>query len=104
MSARRRAMGLVQRDTFVPQSDGLGQEAQVDWYEAWADFGGERTRLQVFARRPVASSAAFHRACRPATQQAFLEAHEGVFAYSAGCSGCCFRPTTLARPMTTSCD
>ena len=46
---RRRAMGLVRRETFVPQSYGWGQEAQVDWYEAWADLGGERTRLQVFA-------------------------------------------------------
>ena len=41
--ARKRAMGLVLRETFVPQSYALGQEAQVDWYEAWADIGGERT-------------------------------------------------------------
>src|SRR3954468_23971966 len=82
--ARRRAMGLVQRETFVPQSYGLGQEAQVDWYEAWADLGGERTRLQVFAMRSMASGAAFHRAYRHATQQAFLEAHEGAFAYFGG--------------------
>ena len=31
---RRRAMGLVRRETFVPQSYGLGQEAQVDWGHA----------------------------------------------------------------------
>ena len=29
-------MGLIQRETFVPQSYVLGHEAQVDWYEAWA--------------------------------------------------------------------
>src|SRR4051812_813404 len=81
---RRRAMGLVLRETFVPQSYGWGQEAQVDWYEAWADLGGERTRLQVFAMRSMASGAAFHRAYRHATQQAFLEAHEGAFAYFGG--------------------
>lgn len=81
---RRRAMGLVGRETFVPQSYDLGQEAQVDWYEAWADLGGERTRLQVFAMRSMASGAAFHRAYRHATQQAFLEAHEGAFAYFGG--------------------
>ena len=34
--ARKRALGLVRRETFVPQSYALGQEAQVDWYEAWA--------------------------------------------------------------------
>ena len=82
--ARRRALGLVQRETFVPQSYGLGQEAQVDWYEAWADLGGERTRLQVFAMRSMASGAAFHRAYLHATQQAFLEAHEHAFAYFGG--------------------
>ena len=53
-----------------------GQEAQVDWYEAWADLGGERTKVQVFAMRSMASGAAFHRAYLHATQQAFLEAHE----------------------------
>ena len=82
--ARRRAMGLVQRETFVPQSYALGHEAQVDWYEAWVDLGGERTRVQVFAMRSMASGAAFHRAYLHATQQAFLEAHEQAFAYFGG--------------------
>jgi transposase len=81
---RRRTLGLLQRETFVPQSYGLGQEAQVDWYEAWADLGGERTLLQVFAMRSMASGAAFHRAYRHATQQAFLEAHEAAFGYFGG--------------------
>jgi transposase len=81
---RRHAMGLVRRETFVPQSYGLGQEAQVDWYEAWADLGGERCRVQVFAMRSMASGAAFHRAYQHATQQAFLEAHEAAFAYFGG--------------------
>ncbi len=82
--ARRRAMGLVLRETFVPQSYALGQEAQVDWYEAWADIGGERTRLQVFAMRSMGSGGAFHRAYLHATQQAFLEAHELAFDYFGG--------------------
>ncbi len=82
--ARKRALGLIQRETFVPQSYVLGHEAQVDWYEAWADLGGERTRVQVFAMRSMASGAAFHRAYLHATQQAFLEAHEHAFAYFGG--------------------
>ena len=81
---RRRALGLVARETFVPQSYARGQEAQVDWYEAWADLGGERTKVQVFAMRAMASGAAFHRAYPHATQQAFLEAHERAFAYFGG--------------------
>lgn len=81
---RKRQRGLVRRETFVPQSYTLGQEAQVDWYEAWVDFGDERTKVQVFAMRSMASGAAFHRAYLHATQQAFLEAHELAFAYFGG--------------------
>ena len=66
---------------FVPQSYAWGVEAQVDWYEAYADLGGERTKLQVFSMRSMASGAAFHCAFLHATQQAFLEAHELAFAY-----------------------
>ena len=46
---RKRQLGLMRRETFVPQSYVWAQEAQVDWYEAWVDFGDERTRVQVFA-------------------------------------------------------
>jgi hypothetical protein len=59
-------------------------EAQVDWYEAYADLAGERTKLQVFSMRSMASGAAFHCAFLHATQQAFLEAHELAFAYYSG--------------------
>jgi transposase len=81
---RKRQMGLMRRETFVPQSYVWAQEAQVDWYEAWVDLGDERTRVQVFAMRSMASGAAFHRAYLHATQQAFLEAHEQAFAYFGG--------------------
>jgi hypothetical protein len=40
---RKRQMGLLRRETFVPQSYSWAQEAQVDWYEAWVDLGDERT-------------------------------------------------------------
>jgi transposase len=81
---RRRELGLALRETFVPQSYCVGQEAQVDWYEAYADLGGERSRVQIFAMRSMASGAAFHRAYLHATQQAFLEAHELAFDYFGG--------------------
>jgi transposase len=81
---RKQQIGLIKRETFVPQSYELGQEAQVDWYEAYVDFEGERTKVQIFAMRSMASGAAFHRAYRSATQQAFLEAHEMAFAYFGG--------------------
>jgi transposase len=81
---RKHQMGLDRRETFVPQSYSWAQEAQVDWYEAWVDLGDERTKVQVFAMRSMASGAAFHRAYLRATQQAFLEAHEHAFAYFGG--------------------
>lgn len=81
---RKRALGLISRETFVPQSYDWGQEGQVDWYEAYADLDGERLKLQVFCMRAMASGGAFHRAYRHATQQAFLEAHEHAFHYFGG--------------------
>lgn len=81
---RKRQLGWMRRETFVPQSYAWGWEAQVDWYEAYADLGGERQKLQVFSLRSMASGAAFHRAYPRATQQAFLEAHELAFGYCGG--------------------
>lgn len=81
---RKRLLGLEGRETFVPQSYPFGSEGQVDWYEAWADLGGERTKLQGFSMRSMASGGSFHRAYLHATQQAFLEAHELAFARFGG--------------------
>ncbi len=84
VAARRRELGLGGREVFVPQSYQLGQEAQVDWFEATAKLSGERCVLQFFAMRSMASGDAFHRAYTNATQQAFLEGHELGFAYFDG--------------------
>jgi transposase len=84
VSRRRQQLGLKVREVYVPQSYDWGIEAQVDWYEAWAVLCGERTKLQVFEMRSMASGAAFHRAYTHATQQAFLEAHEFAFRYFGG--------------------
>lgn len=81
---RKVALGLMVRETHVPQSYSWGAEAQIDWYEAYADVAGARLKLQVFAMRSMASGAAFHRAYLHATQQAFLEAHEFAFSYFGG--------------------
>ena len=81
---RKEALGLARHETFVPQSYDWGVEAQVDWYEAYADLDGRRVKLQVFSLRSMASGAAYHRAYLRATQQAFLEAHELAFHYFGG--------------------
>lgn len=84
VAIRKRELGLSGREVFVPQSYGLGQEAQVDWFEASAKLGGERCVLQFFAMRSMGSGDAFHRAYTNATQQAFLEGHEHGFGYFGG--------------------
>lgn len=81
---RKAALGLLARETFVPQSYAWGSQAQVDWYEAVAELDDERVKLQVFSMRSMASGGAFHGAYRHATQQAFLEGHELAFAYFGG--------------------
>jgi transposase len=81
---RKAELSQIAHETFVPQSYEWGVEAQVDWYDAYADLSGQRTRLQVFSMRSMASGAAFHCAFLHATQQAFLEAHELAFAFFGG--------------------
>lgn len=67
---RKVALGLEGREFRFPQSYRLGQEAEVDWYEAQAILGGEPKNLQIFAMRSMGSGGAF------------LEAHESALATS----------------------
>ncbi len=55
-------IGLIHREIFVPQSYTLGHEGQVDWYEMFAELGGERQKVQIFCLRSMGSAGAFHRA------------------------------------------
>jgi hypothetical protein len=59
---RKLKIGLTHREIFVPQSYTWGQEGQVDWYEMFAELGGERQKVQIFCLRSTASGGAFHRA------------------------------------------
>ena len=81
---RKQELGLLARETFVPQSYDWGGEAQVDWYEAAVDYEDGRRVTQIFSLRSMASGGAFHAAYAHATQQAFLEAHEKGFHYFGG--------------------
>src|SRR6202044_760513 len=78
---RKIELRLVSQEVFIPQSYSWGQEAQVDWYEAYADIGEERQKAYLFCMRSMASGGAFHCAFPHARQQAFLGAHERAFAY-----------------------
>src|SRR4029077_8009041 len=81
---RKREMGINGREIFVPQSYALGQEGQVDWFEAAARLDGQVCTLQLFVMRSMGSGGAFHRAYTNATQQAFLEGHGHAFDYFGG--------------------
>jgi len=81
---KKAAMGLLGQEIFITQSYTWGGEAQVDWYEGWAEFDGESRKTFLFCMRSMAGGGAFHRAYPHANQQAFLEAHELAFAYFGG--------------------
>jgi len=66
-------------ETYISQEYEPGREAQVDWYEAYAEIGGERRKLQVLCVRSMYSGAAYHRAYERATQLAFLDAQARAF-------------------------
>jgi transposase len=80
---KKQALGTA-REVCIAQSYAFGEEAQVDWFEAYAEFSGDRQKVNVFCMRSMASGAAFHRAYFHATQSAFLEAHELAFRWFGG--------------------
>jgi hypothetical protein len=85
--AAQAGSGLAEHEVFVPQSYDWGVEAQVDWYEAYADLDGERVKLQVFSMRSMASGAAFTgRICVPRSRR-FLKRMNLRSATSAASSG-----------------
>ena len=49
-------IGLIHRETFVAQSYAWGREGQVDWYEMFAELGGEQQKTQIFCLRSMGSS------------------------------------------------
>lgn len=84
VARRKRELGHASSEVFIAQSYAFGEEAQVDWYEAYADFAGDRQKVYVFCMRSMATGAGFHCAYLHATQQAFFEAHELAFAWFGG--------------------
>src|SRR3989440_339186 len=51
---RKQELGMAERETFVRQSYDWGSEAQVDWYEAFAEVMGELRKVYCFAMRSMA--------------------------------------------------
>jgi transposase len=80
---RKQAFG-TSKEVCIAQTYAFGEEAQVDRFEAYAEFTGDRQKVNVFWMRSMAAAAAFHRAYFHATQQAFPEAHELAFHWFGG--------------------
>lgn len=81
---RKEEMGLWRGEIFIPQTYQPSEEAQVDWYEAYAELEEGQEKVQIFSLRSMWSGGAYHRAYWRATQQAFFEAHQEAFAYFGG--------------------
>ena len=80
---RRREMGMV-GEAFVPQVHVIGDEGEVDWYDAFVDFPSGRQGVGFFQMRSCYSGDEFHMAFPRKTQQAFLEGHAAAFSYFDG--------------------
>ncbi len=81
---RRRELGHVAGDVFVPQVNAPAVTAEVDWGQADVDIAGARATVHLFFMRSCFSGAAFSMASPVETQQAFLEGHAQAFDWFGG--------------------
>lgn len=81
---RRRALGELVDEVFVPLCSAPGAEGEVDWGESTVMIAGVPTRVFLFLLRACFSGACFVQAHTVCTQQAFLEAHVAAFEFFGG--------------------
>jgi transposase len=82
--ARRRELGDVVDEVFVPLCHEPAAEAEVDWGEATVVIAAVPTKVQLFLMRACFSGGCFVQAHSRETQQAFLEAHVEAFEFFGG--------------------
>jgi transposase len=68
----------------VPQTHGLGEEAEVDFGEVHVSLDGTFTRLWMFVMRLSASGKAFHHVFGNQCGESFYEGHNLAFAHFGG--------------------
>jgi len=81
---RRRALGELVDELFVPLCHEPAAEAEVDWGEATVVIGGVPTKVHLFLMRACYSGGCFVGAFTRETQQAFLEAHVEALEFFGG--------------------
>jgi transposase len=81
---RRRELGDVVDEVFVPLCQEPAAEAEVDWGEATVVLAGVRREVHLLLMRACFSGGCFVQAFTRETQQAFLEAHVEAFEFFGG--------------------
>jgi transposase len=72
------------KEVFVPLEFDAGEEAQVDWGEAWVCERGEMRKVMLFCMRMCYSTASFVRAYETQEQQSLLDGHVRAAAFFRG--------------------
>jgi len=71
-------------EVFLPLEFDPGQDAQVDWGEAWADIAGRRQKVQLFIMRLCYSRRTFAMGFPTQKQESFLWGHVQAFHHFGG--------------------
>jgi transposase len=71
-------------EVFLPLEFDPGQDAQVDWGEAWADIAGRRQKVQMFIMRLCYSRRTFAMVFPTQKQESFLWGHVQAFHHFEG--------------------
>lgn len=72
------------KDAYLPLEFDAGQDAQVDWGEAWVRMAGKEIKVQFFSMRLNYSNAHFVMAFPFQKQEAFFEGHIQGFHFFGG--------------------
>lgn len=93
VSTVRRYVGRRRREMkrpaiYLPLEFDPGQDAQVDWGDAWVKMAGERREVQLFVMRLCFSRKTFAMAFPSQRQECFFAAHVAALHYLGGVPRC----------------
>ncbi len=80
----KQARNSAGKEVFAPLEFRPGEEAQVDWGEAWIIENGRRRKVQLFCMKWCYSKRVFVRAYDQANLVSFLDGHVRAFAFFGG--------------------
>lgn len=80
----KQARNSAGKEVFAPLEFRAGEEAQVDWGEAWIIENGRRRKVQLFCMKWCYSKRVFVRAYDRANMESFLDGHVRAFGFFGG--------------------